>query len=148
MAVRGPDNITGTITAPPGSNVSNVRVTPMNYTNLKGTWTYYNSSSHAQGWITFGSEVVLNNQYNERNFPFVAFINGKLFAGTYQTDITSWLSLCHDTSGSMHVDYNSSSVVCADLTARTIPYNMSHFSNHIELTGTHYDTIYLTKVSA
>jgi hypothetical protein len=86
ISIRTPDNGTATLTAPPGSTVSNITVTPIIYTHLDGTWYYFNGTSKAFGTITFGSEIVSNNQYNERVYGFMAHINGKNFTGTYQTD--------------------------------------------------------------
>jgi hypothetical protein len=50
-----------TVTAPPGSKIGPITVTPLTYTHLNGTWNLVDSSNNTLGQITFGSVVVQNN---------------------------------------------------------------------------------------
>jgi hypothetical protein len=125
----------GTFKAPPGSTVTNITVKPIIYTHLNGTWFYFNGTSKASGTITFGTDLVSNNKWNERVYGFMAYINRKNFTGTYQTDGYSWLSLCHGNNGY----YGPTK--CADLDSPLEPAVWT--SNQIVLTDRHNDTIYL-----
>ena len=130
----------GTITAPSGTPVESIRVVPTIYTHLNGTWQYFNGTSKASGTITFGSDLVSNNNWNERAYDFMAYTNGKLFAGTYQFP-GDWVSLCHAHSHGHGKHYSDTE--CTLLSQPLGKPVQSWTANHIELVDQHNDTIYL-----
>jgi hypothetical protein len=76
-------NISGTLTAPPGTTVTNMTIVPSNYTHLDGTWTYVDGNGTTSGQITFGTDIVTNNKYDERFYGFTGIFSGEHIKGTH-----------------------------------------------------------------
>jgi hypothetical protein len=85
-------NTTATITAPPGTTVGPVTITPLNYTHLNGTWSFVYEGKNTKymqdgtsGNITFGTEPVRCDwcSADERQYGFNGTINGEPVEGTY-----------------------------------------------------------------
>lgn len=128
------------VTTPPGSTVESIRVAPIIYTHLDGTWTYYNSSSHASGQITFTPYETTHkfDKWGEPIYAFIANINGKTFTGSYDTDGANFIDLCHKNDKcdrlQTHMDANGQFVGWGP--------------NHLELQDDHNDIIHLMRIGS
>jgi hypothetical protein len=84
--------ITTTVTAPPGSKIGPITVTPLTYTYLNGTWNFVvvgngsnSNASGTSGTITFGTEELKCTwcQGTERQYGFTGNFSGQPVEGTY-----------------------------------------------------------------
>jgi hypothetical protein len=98
--VKGPGNITATVTAPPGSTLNSLSVTVFTPAHLDGTWNFVNSGSNASGTITFGTSVLPIKPIasNERIYGFSGIFDGQPVSGTYTYSLgggptRDWFSL-------------------------------------------------------
>jgi hypothetical protein len=76
-------NVTATVTAPQGSKIESLTVVPLRYMHLNDTWNLVDNNSKSLGQITFGSNVVYDNKWNERSYDFTGIFSGEPVKGDY-----------------------------------------------------------------
>jgi hypothetical protein len=131
MTVTGPNNITATITAPPGSTVGPTTITPLNsnnFINLPNThWNIMNESSGSMGTITFKESCHEHKGWLvlDCNDTFSRFLNGRTLKGVdnaFGMGVGESFGLCYGYKSwnGMYSPYTANHILpgCTELTLR------------------------------
>jgi hypothetical protein len=147
---RGPNNITATITAPPGTTVGPVTITPLingqNFIIMSNThWTIMNESSGSVGTITFNESCHPGKVGDVCKDTFTRFLNGRTLTGVGVwpgLSVGEPLDLCYGHKvwyGLVSQPGNHMLPGCTSLTLTRLSFN------HLEFNDIHGDTIRLMR---